>query len=108
MPAETSSASTEELTAQHVAHVGKLARIALDSDEIEAFRPQLAGILQYVAQLQNVDLAGVQPLASPLEAVNIVRGDVVQPGLDREEALANAPSTDGTYFLVPEILEGES
>lgn len=97
-----------ELTAADVAHVGKLARIALSEDEIEAYRPQLAQILGYVAQLQEVDLAGVQPLTNPLEVTNMLRDDVAQPGLPREVALGVAAETDGEYFLVPEILEADS
>lgn len=100
--------SPAELTAEEVRHVGKLARIALTDDEIEAYRPQLASILEYVSQLRGVDLAGVQPLANPLEATSVLRSDEIVPGLDREAALSVAPETDGSYFLVPEILETES
>ena len=105
---DASDESAAELTADDVRHVGKLARIALADDEIEAYRPQMASILGYVSRLQEVDLAGVQPLANPLEATNILRVDEVTPGLSREAALESAPKTDGTYFLVPEILETES
>ena len=98
----------EELTNSEVAHVAKLARIALSEDEIAAFGPQLASILEYVAQLRQVDLAGVQPLTNPLEVTNVLRTDEVGDTLSRDAALANAPQQDGTYFLVPEILESES
>ena len=97
--------ASAELTADEVAHVAKLARIALSSAEIDTYRKQLAGILGYVRQLQEVDLAGVQPLTNPLEATNMLRTDEVSPSLNREAALAVAPETDGRYFLVPEILE---
>ena len=97
-----------ELTEEQVRHVAKLARLSLSDDEVQAYRGQIAGILGYVTQLQDVDLAGVQPMTNPLDATNILRTDEPTPGLSREQALANAPKTDGTYFLVPEILETES
>ena len=108
MPAESASQPSAELTAADVRHVAKLAQIQLSEAEIEAFRPQLAGILDYVAKLQEVDLAGVAPLTNPLDATNMLRADETTPGLSREEALSVAPQSDGEYFLVPEILEGES
>ena len=56
--------------------------------------------------LQLLDLAGVQSTAHPLAMTNNTRPDVVVPGLTREQALANAPATDGTAFLIPAITGG--
>ena len=108
MPADSAPQPPGDLTAADVRHVAKLARIELSDAEIEAYQPQLAGILGYVAKLQEVDLAGVAPLTNPLDATNMLRADETTPGLPREAALSVAPQTDGEYFLVPEILEGES
>lgn len=96
------------LTADDVRKVGKLARLRLTDDEVEAYRGQLGDILGYVERLQAVDTDGVELMAHPADAVATPREDVVRPGLSRDAALSNAPQTDGECFLVPKILDGDS
>ncbi|MBX3443129.1 MAG: Asp-tRNA(Asn)/Glu-tRNA(Gln) amidotransferase subunit GatC [Planctomyces sp.] len=96
---------SERLTPQLVERVARLARLKLAPDEVERFTGQLQQVLKYVAQLDAVDSRDVEPLAHPLELTNVLRADEPAPGLSREAALANAPRTDGRYFLVPPILD---
>lgn len=90
-------------TVEKVAH---LARLKLSDAEINRLTAQLGSILKYVDQLDEVDTAGVEPMAHAIEVTNVLRSDVPRPSLPREQALANAPLTDGECFLVPQILEG--
>jgi aspartyl-tRNA(Asn)/glutamyl-tRNA(Gln) amidotransferase subunit C len=88
-----------------VAKVAILARLRLAPDEIAMFTEQLNSIVDYVAQLKELDTTGVEPLAHGIELRNVFREDVRGPALDREQALANAPRRDRVGFLVPAVLE---
>lgn len=83
--------------------VAKLARLELAETELAALQPQLAAILNYVDQLQQLDTTGVEPLAHPLPIVNAFRDDAPTPSLPVDEALANAPLRIGNYFGVPAV-----
>ena len=65
---------------------------------------QMARIVEYVDQLAQVDTSGVEPMAHPFELTNVFREDRPGESLDREQALAAAPRTDGECFLVPAVL----
>lgn len=89
-----------------VERVAKLARLELDEAQIEELTPQLAEIVAYVDQLAEVDTEGVEPMAHGVELSNVLRQDVVRPGLSHEAALANAPRSDQDGFRVPAVLDG--
>jgi len=93
------------LSATDVAKVAILARLRLSPQELETFTGQLNSIVDYVAQLQELDTTGVEPLAHGIELRNVFRDDVRGPALDREQALANAPSRNHDSFLVPAVLD---
>jgi aspartyl-tRNA(Asn)/glutamyl-tRNA(Gln) amidotransferase subunit C len=61
--------------------------------------------LKYVDALNEVDTTNVEPMVHAIELSNVFRPDTVVDSLPRSAALQNAPKTDGTYFLVPQILE---
>lgn len=96
-----------------VRHVARLARLALTPAEEEKFAAQLSNVLGYIEKLAQVDVSSVQPLAFagdvPSDAGSApgsaLRADEVQPGVPRDEALAAAPASNGSVFLVPRILE---
>lgn len=94
------------LTRDDVLKVAMLARLKLSESEVERLTSQLGDVLRYVDVLNEVDTDDVEPMAHAVELVNVLRDDVVRESLPREAALANAPKTDGRYFLVPQILEG--
>ncbi len=97
---------TARLTRDDVAKVALLGRLKLSAEELERMTSQLGRVLEYVDILNEVDTASVEPLAHPVELANVFREDVERPCLSREEALANAPKTDGRFFVVPAILDG--
>ncbi|HLE38277.1 MAG TPA: Asp-tRNA(Asn)/Glu-tRNA(Gln) amidotransferase subunit GatC [Acidimicrobiia bacterium] len=88
-----------------IAKVARLARIGLTAGELAHYGAQLQGILEHAARVQALPTEGVAPTAHPLPMVNAFRPDEVEPTLDREEVLAQAPDRDGPYFRVPPFLE---
>ena len=94
----------ERLTRADVVHVAMLARLTLSDAEVESFTVQLADILAHAQDVASLDTAGVVPTAHPLPLVNVLRDDVVRPGVDRAEVLAMAPWAEDERFRVPNIL----
>ncbi len=94
-----------KITAQTVEHVANLARLSLSAEEKEGMRTHLSGVLDYVDQLQELDLSAIPATAGVTGLVNVMREDVARPSLPAEEGLANAPDRTGTVFRVPRIIE---
>jgi aspartyl-tRNA(Asn)/glutamyl-tRNA(Gln) amidotransferase subunit C len=92
------------LTRKDVEHVANLARLGLTDDELELLEGQLNHILDQYGILAQLDTEHIPPTAQTIEVENILREDVVEPSLDRDEILANAPKKRGEYFVVPPIL----
>jgi aspartyl-tRNA(Asn)/glutamyl-tRNA(Gln) amidotransferase subunit C len=95
------------LTAERidVAYVANLARLNLDPDTCALFQRQLGTIVDYVRQLEQVNVEGVEPTSHGQPVYNVFREDAVCPGLDRERVLANAPARLENEFRVPRIVE---
>ena len=89
------------ISRDEVLHVARLARLELGEDEIERFTQQLSAILEAVAKVSELDLAGVEPTAHPLDVVNVWAEDEPRPSIPVDEALANAPDRHGGFFKVP-------
>jgi aspartyl-tRNA(Asn)/glutamyl-tRNA(Gln) amidotransferase subunit C len=96
-----------QISTDEVAHLARLARLALTDAELDSFAGQLDAILAHVSAIQGVDVAGVEPTDNPLKDVNVTRQDAIRPGLTQEQALAAAPKATDNRFAVPQIL-GES
>jgi aspartyl-tRNA(Asn)/glutamyl-tRNA(Gln) amidotransferase subunit C len=95
------------ITREQVEHVARLAHLALTEEEVERLTGQLGAILDAVGKVSELDLADVEPTSHPLDLVNVWRDDDPQPSLPREEALANAPETEGGFFKVPPAIGPE-
>ena len=89
---------------REVEHVAWLARLELTGEEKEKFSRQLGRILEHAERIKSVDTTGVEPTSHVLPLKNVMRADVVRPGLTQEEALSNAPRREGGYFVVPRII----
>jgi aspartyl-tRNA(Asn)/glutamyl-tRNA(Gln) amidotransferase subunit C len=96
-----------KISRDEVAHLARLARLALADAELDSFAGQLDAILTHVSQIQAVDVSGVEATDNPLTSVNVTRRDEPTPGLTQREALAGAPEAVDGRFAVPQIL-GES
>ena len=93
------------IDAATVRKVARLARIRLETGEAEPLAAELSGILNWIEQLNEVDVDGVQPLAST-EAVQLpMRDDVVTDGGDPAQVLTNAPKASRSFFVVPKVVE---
>ncbi|MCF6370036.1 Asp-tRNA(Asn)/Glu-tRNA(Gln) amidotransferase subunit GatC [Rhizobium halophilum] len=88
-----------------VKRVARLARIAVSEDEAERMVGELNGILGFVEQLGEVDVTGVEPMTSVMPMVMRKRADEVTDGSKADDIVANAPSTDRNFFLVPKVVE---
>ena len=93
-----------QISRDDVAHLARLARLALTEDELDGFAGQLDAILAHVGAIQAVDVTGVEPTDNPLKETNVTRPDTVAPCLTQEEALAAAPKAVDGRFAVPRIL----
>jgi aspartyl-tRNA(Asn)/glutamyl-tRNA(Gln) amidotransferase subunit C len=100
---------TAKVTVEDVERVAELAHLELTPDETGAMLHDLNAILNYVAELNEVDTAGISPLAQVTEVLDAaasgLRSDVVLPSLDRAKVLAEAPETNGIFFKVPKVIE---
>jgi len=101
---------TEKVTIADVERVAELANLQLEPDESQSLQHDLNAILDYVAQLSELDTAGVTPLAqvSELEGTGgatSLRADALVPSLDRAAVMGQAPETDGSFFKVPKVIE---
>ncbi|MER7282549.1 Asp-tRNA(Asn)/Glu-tRNA(Gln) amidotransferase subunit GatC [Dactylosporangium sp. NPDC000244] len=96
------------ISREEVAHLARLARLAVTDEELETFAGQLDVILQAVAQVGEVAAVDVPPTSHSVPLTNVYRDDVVVPGLAREDALAGAPDAEQNRFRVPRILDEEA
>ena len=96
-----------EITRDDVAHVARLARLAVTEEELDLFTGQLAAVLDHARDVESLDVGDVAPTAHPLPLKNVLRPDVPVPSLDREEVLAVAPAVEDDRFAVPPILGEE-
>ena len=91
-----------------VAHLARLARLAVTEQELETFAEQLDVILQSVARVREVAAADIPPTSHAVPLTNVLRPDEVVPGLSADEALAAAPDQAEQRFRVPRILDEEA
>jgi aspartyl-tRNA(Asn)/glutamyl-tRNA(Gln) amidotransferase subunit C len=99
-----SESSSERISAEVVVKVSRLARLDVTPDEVQRITTQMAGMLEHFADIDALDLSGIEPMTQPYPLSNVFREDVVVTGLDREEVLANAPAAEDGRFRVPPIV----
>ena len=88
-----------------VRYIAQLARINLTEAEIATFQSQLDHVIQYVEQLKQVDVSGVEPTAHASPVFNVFRPDVPRDWFDAETALSNAPRQVNGLFSVTKVVE---
>ncbi len=91
--------------ADTVRKVAKLARIAEPEERLEPLAKELNGILGWIEQLNEVDVEGVEAMASTVEAQLPMRADAVTDGNKPADVVANAPKTEDHFFVVPKVVE---
>jgi aspartyl-tRNA(Asn)/glutamyl-tRNA(Gln) amidotransferase subunit C len=91
---------------QDVERVAELANLELTSSEKTGMLRDLNSVLDYFAELNELDTASVPPMLQALQSDALhLRADEVAPSLDRAAVLACAPDTDGVFFRVPKVIE---
>ncbi|MES2330227.1 MAG: Asp-tRNA(Asn)/Glu-tRNA(Gln) amidotransferase subunit GatC [Bacteroidota bacterium] len=93
------------IDAKMVDNLAHLARLRFDNAEKESIRADLEKMVAFVEKLQAIDTTGVAPLLHISDAANVLREDVVQGSISREEALLNSPVKDETFFKVPKVIK---
>lgn len=100
--------SDSHLSRDDVAHLARLARLAVTDHELDTFAEQLDVILGAVARVAELDVEDVQPMSHAVAMTNVFRPDEVRPSLPREDVLAGAPAVEDDKFRVPRILSEEA
>jgi aspartyl-tRNA(Asn)/glutamyl-tRNA(Gln) amidotransferase subunit C len=96
------------ISRDEVAHLARLARLAVTEDELTTFAGQLDVILRSVATVGEVAADDIPPTSHAVPLVNVFRADEPQPCLTQEQALSGAPAAEDGRFRVPRILGEES
>ncbi|OBQ34839.1 MAG: glutamyl-tRNA amidotransferase [Anabaena sp. CRKS33] len=95
------------IDSQLVRKVANLARLELTADEETQFTTQLGSILDYIEQLNQLDVSNVVPTTRAIDVSNVTREDILQPYPEREAILNSAPQQEGDFFRVPKILNAD-
>lgn len=95
------------ISRDEVAHLARLARLAVTEDELTTFAGQLDVILQSVATVGEVAADDIPPTTHAVPLVNVFRDDLPTPCLTQQQALSGAPSSEDGRFRVPRILGEE-
>jgi aspartyl-tRNA(Asn)/glutamyl-tRNA(Gln) amidotransferase subunit C len=107
VPDHTVDSSTTRISRAEVAHLARLARLAVTEQELDVFAGQLDVILGSVARVGEVAAADIEPTTHAVPLRNVLRPDEVGPCLDRSIVLAQAPAVEDNRFRVPRILDDE-
>jgi aspartyl-tRNA(Asn)/glutamyl-tRNA(Gln) amidotransferase subunit C len=91
---------------EEVREIATLSRLRLSDEEVANLTQDLDSILGYVAELAALDTASVEPMTHAVPFDCPLRSDEVRPSLSLEEALANAPRREASFFQVPRIVPG--
>lgn len=93
------------VTVDQVRYIASLARLRFTDEEEKRLADEMNEILGYVEKLNELDTSGVPPMSHVLDLHNVVREDVAEPRISRDEALKNAPDADSAYIRAPKVIE---
>ena len=88
-----------------VRRIAKLARLHLDDADVPRVQAELNGILGWIAQLNEVDVSGVEAMTGSESAALRLREDAITDGGMQEKVLSNAPDRAGPFYAVPKVVE---
>jgi aspartyl-tRNA(Asn)/glutamyl-tRNA(Gln) amidotransferase subunit C len=103
-----SNRSMSSISREDVAHLARLARLAVTDEELDRFAGQLDQVLSAVARVGEAAVADVPPMSHAVPLTNVTRPDEVTPSLPRDVVLAGAPAAEDDRFRVPRILAEEA
>ncbi|MDE2855944.1 MAG: Asp-tRNA(Asn)/Glu-tRNA(Gln) amidotransferase subunit GatC [Chloroflexota bacterium] len=93
------------LSAEAIRAIADLARLELSEDDVARYQRQLSAILDYFQKLEELDTSHIDPTSTVLPLSNVMRADQAGPALSVDEAVANAPDSDGEQFRVRAVLD---
>ncbi len=93
-----------KISEKEVRHIADLARLDMDDHSIGIFSDQIDNILQYVDMLNSVDTENTAPTSHAISLTNAFREDELQPHMDRDLGLSNAPEKENGHFTVPRVI----
>jgi aspartyl-tRNA(Asn)/glutamyl-tRNA(Gln) amidotransferase subunit C len=88
-----------------VAHLAHLSRLNVAPEKMDKLVADMQDLVVFVEQLNALDTTGTSPLMHMGDAVNVLRADEVGGSITRDDALKNAPDSDGTFFKVPKVIQ---
>ena len=88
-----------------VKRIARLARIKITAEEAQSLEAELSGILDWVEQLDEVDVSGVEPMTRVVPITLRMRDDVVTDGEIADDVTRNAPLSNDHFFVVPKVVE---
>lgn len=94
-----------EISIAEVEHIAKLSQLDFTPDECEEMREHLQKQIKYFEILDSVDVSDVPPTAHILDAVNVLRDDVVRASMPNAELLKNAPEAEDGAYVVPRVVD---
>ena len=96
------------ITKEEIKKIASLAKINISDDELDNYSDQISKILEYMSTLNDVDTSKVDEFSNQLFGNSqLLREDIVEESLNRDDVLKLAPDSDGVYFKVPKIIEDE-
>lgn len=93
------------ISQEEIKKIALLSRLEVKDDHISTVEKELSDILSYVAELNELDLDSVEPMAHAVPLHNVFREDEERPSLAHDLALSNAPESEEGYFKVPRVVQ---
>jgi aspartyl-tRNA(Asn)/glutamyl-tRNA(Gln) amidotransferase subunit C len=93
-----------KITDEIVDHIAHLSRLEFVGQEKEEIKRDMEKIINFMEKLSSVDTTNVEPLVFMSDTVNVLREDVTEVTISKEEALKNAPKKDSDYFRIAKVL----
>ena len=97
-------ATPSGLTIEAVRRIAALSRLAIGDSKLAEYQQQLGSVLQHIKMLGELDLAGVEPMAHPMDATNRWDEDEPRPGLENADLMRMAPAKAEPFVRVPKVL----
>jgi len=92
------------ISTQQVAHVARLARLALTPEEVDDYSRELTRIVAYFDRLAAIDIGGIETCSGGLSTGTVLRDDMIRPSLPVDAVLKNAPERKDLFFVVPRVI----
>jgi len=94
---------TMSISLEQIKHLAHLSRLEFSEEDLKEMQGDMGKILDFVAQIDALDLSGIEPLTQMSDSVNVMREDQTKGMIQKEEALRNAPDANSDYFRVPKF-----